>query len=276
MEGLPATIVATAESPRGSEAAHNESLRWEVQETPREVQGTPRREPTPDEAKTLPNARSEETAGGAWDVQEALDWGITREGVLEGMAREGMEGATEQQRDRAATAGGGRGPSRSEDLAPVRVGEVSQRSGRGKHTTRHVSLLRLPAASSARPSGSGGGGGLLADSPGFNQPSLFDVSLQELPLLFPEVRQRLEASEQRCAFVDCCHVAEPGCVVGTDWPRFLHYLSLREEIGVREEQELKMMGTKKENNTRCVPRTPSSLCQDLPPPPDPRSPLPEA
>lgn len=56
-----------------------------------------------------------------------------------------------------------------------RVGEVSTKSGRGKHTTRHVSLLPLS------------GGGYLADTPGFNQPSLLKVTKQSLAQTFPEV-----------------------------------------------------------------------------------------
>lgn len=56
-----------------------------------------------------------------------------------------------------------------------RVGEVSTRSGRGKHTTRNVSLLPLS------------GGGYLADTPGFNQPSLIKVTKQSLAQAFPEV-----------------------------------------------------------------------------------------
>lgn len=56
-----------------------------------------------------------------------------------------------------------------------RVGEVSTKSGRGKHTTRHVSLLPLS------------GGGYLADTPGFNHPSLMKVTKQSLAQTFPEV-----------------------------------------------------------------------------------------
>ena len=52
---------------------------------------------------------------------------------------------------------------------------MSARSGRGKHTTRHVSLLPLS------------GGGYIADTPGFNQPSLLKVTTQSLALCFPEV-----------------------------------------------------------------------------------------
>lgn len=52
---------------------------------------------------------------------------------------------------------------------------MSTRSGRGKHTTRNVSLLPLS------------GGGYLADTPGFNQPSLMKVTKQSLAKYFPEV-----------------------------------------------------------------------------------------
>lgn len=63
----------------------------------------------------------------------------------------------------------------NEEFEEQMVGEVSERSGRGKHTTRNVSLLRLPS------------GGYLADTPGFSQPSLRKVTSKSLPQLFPEV-----------------------------------------------------------------------------------------
>ena len=52
---------------------------------------------------------------------------------------------------------------------------MSKKSGKGKHTTRHVSLLPIP------------GGGFLADTPGFNQPSLMKVTKKSLAETFPEV-----------------------------------------------------------------------------------------
>ncbi|KAE8687388.1 60S ribosomal protein L17-2-like [Hibiscus syriacus] len=84
-----------------------------------------------------------------------------------------------------------------------RVGEVSTRSGRGKHTTRHVSLLPLS------------GGGYVADTPGFNQPSLMKVTKQSLAQAFPEIRKMLKDSEPaKCSFNDCLHLGEPGYKVG--------------------------------------------------------------
>jgi ribosome biogenesis GTPase len=61
------------------------------------------------------------------------------------------------------------------------VGDVS-RIGRGRHTTRTVTLIELPF------------GGLMADTPGFNQPTLDRVSSTELAGLFPEFVAAQEAS----------------------------------------------------------------------------------
>ena len=91
----------------------------------------------------------------------------------------------------------------------LRVGEVSGKLQRGRHTTRHVELFELP------------GGGLLADSPGFNQPNL-DCMPGELARYFPEARARLQTGS--CQFSDCLHRDEPNCVVRGDWERYEHYL----------------------------------------------------
>lgn len=96
----------------------------------------------------------------------------------------------------------------------LRVGAVSGKLGRGRHTTRHVELFELPT------------GGLLADTPGFNQPDL-DCIPSELGQYFPEIEQRL--SHNQCQFSNCLHRDEPNCVVRGDWERYEHYLRLLEE-----------------------------------------------
>ncbi|CAI0381198.1 unnamed protein product [Linum tenue] len=120
-----------------------------------------------------------------------------------------------------------------------RVGEVSMRSGRGKHTTRHVSLLPLS------------GGGYLADTPGFNQPSLMKVTKQSLQQTFPEIREMLRSNElEKCSFNDCLHLGEQGCIVTADWERYPFYLQLLDEVRIREEFQLRTFGTKKEGDVR--------------------------
>ena len=82
----------------------------------------------------------------------------------------------------------------------LQVGDMSEKIARGRHTTRHVELLRLK------------NGGLVADTPGF---STFDavrmekLTRENLQHYFPE----LEPYFARCRFSDCRHIKEPGCLV---------------------------------------------------------------
>ncbi len=102
----------------------------------------------------------------------------------------------------------------------LRVAAVSGKLNRGRHTTRHVELFPLPS------------GGLLADTPGFNQPDL-DSAPEELALYFPEIQQRLATG--RCQFSDCLHRDEPNCIVRGDWERYDIYLELLEEALINQE-----------------------------------------
>lgn len=82
----------------------------------------------------------------------------------------------------------------------VATGEVSEKLGRGRHTTRHVELFRLS------------NGALVADTPGF---ASFDTEVpellkkEELALAFREFRPYLG----ECRFVGCSHTKERGCAV---------------------------------------------------------------
>lgn len=98
--------------------------------------------------------------------------------------------------------------------ANLRVAAVSGKLERGRHTTRHVELFELPD------------GGLLADTPGFNQPELACLPA-EVGHLFPEVMARGETHP--CQFSDCLHRDEPNCGVRGDWERYEHYLMVLDE-----------------------------------------------
>ena len=102
----------------------------------------------------------------------------------------------------------------------LRVGKVSGKLQRGRHTTRHVELFQLPD------------NGLLADSPGFNQPDL-DCEPSKLAWFFPEARRRM--AQGNCRFSNCLHSDEPDCVVRGDWERYEYYLKFLEEAIAREE-----------------------------------------
>ncbi|MEM9541829.1 MAG: small ribosomal subunit biogenesis GTPase RsgA [Cyanobacteria bacterium P01_E01_bin.42] len=141
--------------------------------------------------------------------------------VLQG---EGLERLGQILADRITIVAGPSGVGKSSligKLIPdiqLRVGEVSGKLQRGRHTTRHVELFELPE------------GGLLADSPGFNKPDLTCDAVQ-LTQYFPEMRSR----EQSCQFRNCLHRDEPNCSIRGDWERYEHYLVFLEETLARAE-----------------------------------------
>lgn len=81
----------------------------------------------------------------------------------------------------------------------IATGEISEKLGRGRHTTRHVELFEVS-------------GGLIADTPGF---SAFDTDRGEirekevLQHTFREFKPYLD----QCRFIGCAHVKEKGCAV---------------------------------------------------------------
>ena len=112
------------------------------------------------------------------------------------------------------------------------VGEVSEKLGRGRHTTRHVELYDVDDA-------------LIADTPGF---SSFDTDQMEVILkenlqyAFPEFGKYIGT----CQFRDCSHRKEPGCAVTTALAageigksRYESYLKLYEKAMQINEWELK-------------------------------------
>ncbi|REE88624.1 ribosome biogenesis GTPase [Paenibacillus taihuensis] len=78
----------------------------------------------------------------------------------------------------------------------LETNEISNRLGRGKHTTRHVELIDI-------------GGGYVADTPGFSQLDFAELGIEELGSCFREMQQ-LSAS---CKFRGCTHLHEPDCAV---------------------------------------------------------------
>ena len=113
------------------------------------------------------------------------------------------------------------------------TGEVSQKLGRGRHTTRHVELYDL------------GEGTYVADTPGF---SSFDTDMMEIIL-----KENLQYAFSdfgtwigKCQFRDCTHRKEPGCAVtgavaaGEIEPsRYDSYLRLYEKVSQIKQWEIK-------------------------------------
>ena len=121
-------------------------------------------------------------------------------------------------------------------LAPelkLETGEVSEKLGRGRHTTRHVELYRL------------GEDTYVADTPGF---SSFDTDQMELILkenlqyAFPDFGSFIG----KCRFDDCSHRKEPDCAVraaveagGIEKSRYESYLKLYEKSSQIKAWEIK-------------------------------------
>ena len=113
------------------------------------------------------------------------------------------------------------------------TGEVSEKLGRGRHTTRHVELYSL------------GEDTFVMDTPGFSSfdTDQMDVILKEnLQYAFPDFAPYLG----RCQFADCSHRAEPGCTVraavasGEIVPsRYDSYLRLYEKAAQIKQWEIK-------------------------------------
>ena len=96
------------------------------------------------------------------------------------------------------------------------TGDISEKIGRGKNTTRHTELFDLP----------GTNGGYIADTAGF---SLLDFerfdffTLEDLPHTFREFTPYLG----RCRYTDCTHVGDEECAIldavqAGDIPRTRH------------------------------------------------------
>ena len=115
----------------------------------------------------------------------------------------------------------------------IPTGEISKKLGRGRHTTRHAELYRLPW------------GGYIADTPGF---STFEtnrygiIRKEELSECFREFRQY----EGMCKFRDCSHTGEKGCAIAQavesgeiSKSRHESYCTMYEEAKQIKEWELK-------------------------------------
>ncbi|HHY38643.1 MAG TPA: ribosome small subunit-dependent GTPase A [Clostridia bacterium] len=105
--------------------------------------------------------------------------------------------------------------------ASARVGDISKKGLRGRHTTKHVELRRLPE------------GGFLADTPGFSRLDMEGIRKEELSGFFREMLPWLG----RCKFRGCLHKDEPECAVKDavsrkiiSETRYRSYLDFLEEL----------------------------------------------
>ncbi|HZJ82903.1 MAG TPA: ribosome small subunit-dependent GTPase A [Clostridia bacterium] len=103
----------------------------------------------------------------------------------------------------------------------LEIGDLSLRISRGKHTTRHTSLLTLPS------------GGMLVDTPGFSTMNMDELMPENLQYMYPDFSDYIG----KCRFKGCIHDQEPGCkvkeMVSNDLlsgDRYKRYIKLLNEL----------------------------------------------
>lgn len=109
--------------------------------------------------------------------------------------------------------------------ANMETGSISQKTDRGKHTTRHVEIFESL------------GGGMVFDTPGFTSFDILEAEEEDLADFYPEIA----AYKGQCRFDNCRHIKEPGCKVlealeggAVNKTRYGSYLSNMEEIRKRK------------------------------------------
>jgi ribosome biogenesis GTPase len=79
----------------------------------------------------------------------------------------------------------------------LKVGSISEVTGKGRHTTSRAELMPLPY------------GGFVVDTPGLKEFGVWNPTVEQLQAAFPE----FWSIETSCKFPDCSHVHEPECAV---------------------------------------------------------------
>ncbi|MGA7613849.1 MAG: ribosome small subunit-dependent GTPase A [Thermoanaerobaculia bacterium] len=108
----------------------------------------------------------------------------------------------------------------------MKVGDVREDDQRGRHTTTHRQLLRMPS------------GALIIDTPGIRE-----IQLWETEEGIEETFSEIEIAARHCRFSDCRHETEPGCGVRDalargelDTKRVASFRKLQSEIEFQEQK----------------------------------------
>jgi ribosome biogenesis GTPase len=131
------------------------------------------------------------------DYQVIFTSAITGKGV--GKLRKALS-------DRTSVLAGLSGVGKSSLLSAIqpglqlRIGQVNEERGEGRHTTTQVMMHQLER------------GGFVADTPGIREFGLSGLRQSGLAHCYPEIA----AAAERCRFGDCSHIHEPDCAVKAD------------------------------------------------------------
>ncbi len=107
--------------------------------------------------------------------------------------------------------------------AEAETGNISEKSQRGKHTTKHAELFIIDET----------GDTMIFDTPGFTSFDILEAEEDELQYLYPDIARHTG----NCRYHNCRHVAEPECGVlkaletgKINRNRYESYKTLLEEI----------------------------------------------
>ncbi|MBR6693754.1 MAG: ribosome small subunit-dependent GTPase A [Clostridia bacterium] len=159
--------------------------------------------------------------------------------VVSAATGEGIDGIREELKNSVSVFAGNTGVGKSSLLNALfsdlllKTGDVSEKLGRGRHTTRHVQLF------------SSGDNGFVADTPGFSS-----IDIEESDLIFKENLQFAfrEFSDYigGCKFTSCTHTGERGCAISSalergeiEASRYENYKRLYSELSKFKEWEIK-------------------------------------
>ncbi|MEZ4387421.1 MAG: ribosome small subunit-dependent GTPase A [Candidatus Krumholzibacteriia bacterium] len=165
-----------------------------------------------------------------WDYYEGLGVRVVRTSARSGAGLDTMQAVL---RDRISLLLGASGWARAPSLNAIqpglalRTGEVTEKTGLGRHTTTHTELYPLRQ------------GGFIADSPGLRGFDAWDLAPEELRRCFPDFEQPALA----CRFRSCLHRDEPDCgvkaaVARGEVPVWRHqaYLDILRDLEDRQRQ----------------------------------------
>ena len=83
--------------------------------------------------------------------------------------------------------------------AGAETGRISEKSQKGKHTTRHSELFFIDDEKESA----------IFDTPGFTSFDILEAAEDELQHYYPEIERYIG----KCRYNDCRHISEPGCAV---------------------------------------------------------------
>jgi len=165
-----------------------------------------------------------------WDYYRSIGVTVLRTSADTG---EGVEELAGILRDRISIFLGASGVGKSTLLnclqpgLSLRTGEVTEKTGLGRHTTTHTELFPLQ------------GGGFIADSPGLRGFDPFDLEPEDLRNCYTDFRE----PALDCRFRSCLHRDEPGCgikraVARGDIPDWRHqaYLDILRDVEDRQKE----------------------------------------